>query len=92
MLAQVAEIQTDHNEPLVVEGIVINPHSSKTGIHRNLVAEFIKEGLPILPIYLSSSVKMRESHERCRPLIYLDRHHKLTCQFVELLQVLEAAD
>jgi hypothetical protein len=48
-----------------------------------------RKGLPVLPVYLSSSVKMRESHERCKPLIHLDPRHKLTTQFVELLNVLE---
>lgn len=92
VLAQVAELQADHNESLVVEGIVINHYLTTTGFHGNLVEELIKEGLPILPVYLGSSVKMRESHERCKPLIHLDRHHKLTCQFVKLLKVLEEAD
>jgi chromosome partitioning protein len=91
VLAQVTELQADHNEALAVEGIVINHYVSTTGFHRNLVEELIGEGLPILPVYLSSSVKMRESHERCLPLIYLDRHHKLTGQLVDLLHVLEAA-
>lgn len=92
VLEQVAELQADHNESLVVEGIVINHYVSTTGFHRNLVDELIKEGLPILPVYLGSSVKMRESHQRCLPLIHLDRHHKLTGQFVELLNVLEGAN
>ena len=89
VLAQVADLQADHNESLVVEGIVINHYSSATGFHRKLVDELIAEGLPVLPVYLSSSVKMRESHERCKPLIHLDPRHKLTTQFVELLNVLE---
>ncbi|APV42295.1 hypothetical protein PFAS1_24380 [Pseudomonas frederiksbergensis] len=38
-----------------------------TGFHRSLVEELITEGLPILPVYLGSSVKMRESDERCHP-------------------------
>ncbi|MGN2406707.1 ParA family protein [Pseudomonas syringae] len=92
VLEQVAEIQADHNQSLGVEGIVINHYLTTTSFHRNLVEELIKEGLPILPIYLSSSVKMRESHERCQPLIHLDRNHKLTRQFVDLLNVLEEAD
>lgn len=89
VLAQVADLQADHIESLVVEGIVINHYSSTTGFHRKLVDELIAEGLPVLPVYLSSSVKMRESHERCQPLIHLDPRHKLTTQFVALLDVLE---
>jgi len=42
-----------------------------------------------LPVYLASSVKMRESHEANRPLIHFDPRHKLTQQFVELHALLE---
>jgi chromosome partitioning protein len=90
VLAQVEELKADHNESLVVEGIVINQYSSTTGLHRTMVEALIEEGLPVLPIYLNSSVKMRESHEQCLPLVNLAPNHKLTGQFVELLHRLEA--
>ena len=45
--------------------------------------------LPVLPVYLNASVKMRESHEANTPLIHLDPRHKLTQQFVELHHWLE---
>lgn len=89
VLANVEELQTDHNESLVVEGIVINQFSSTAGLHRTIVQELISEGLPVLPVYLGSSVKMRESHELCLPLVHLDRRHKLTTQFLDLLSLLE---
>ena len=56
---------------------------------QQLLDELISEGLPVLPVYLSSSVKMRESHQACTPLIFLEPKHKLTQQFVELYQLLE---
>jgi len=34
---------------------------------------------------------MRESHQACMPLIYLDPRHKLTRQFIELHDYLENA-
>jgi chromosome partitioning protein len=34
---------------------------------------------------------MRESHQVCTPLIYLDARHKLTQQFVDLHDLLDAA-
>jgi chromosome partitioning protein len=37
-----------------------------------------------------SSVRMRESHQACLPLIHLDPRHKLTQQFVELHRLLES--
>ena len=46
---------------------------------------------PVLPVYLASSVRMRESHQQNKPLIHLDPRHKLTQQFVELHNLLENA-
>jgi len=43
----------------------------------------------VLPVYLGSSVKMRESHHANLPLIHLEPKHKLTQQFVELHSLLE---
>ncbi len=37
---------------------------------------------------LSSSVKVRESHEAAKPLPYMARSHKLTKQFEELYRVI----
>ncbi|MFJ3486918.1 ParA family protein [Pseudomonas sp. NPDC090202] len=91
VIAQVAELQLDHNESLSVEGIVVNQFIARTNLHETLINELIAEGLPVLPVYLNSSVKMRESHEASLPLIHLDPRHKLTQQFVELLTTLERA-
>jgi chromosome partitioning protein len=54
------------------------------------VDELLEEGLPVLDTKLSSSVKMRESHEQCVPLIHLAPRHKLTEEFVALFEELEA--
>ncbi|MGV8917302.1 MAG: ParA family protein [Pseudomonas sp.] len=91
VMAQVAELRTDHNDSLVVEGIVVNQFMSRAHLHQTLIDELIAEGLPVLPIYLNSSVKMRESHEVSVPLIHLAPSHKLTLQFVDLLTALERA-
>jgi chromosome partitioning protein len=53
------------------------------------VQELLAEGLPILEPYLSSSVKVRESHECAKPLCYLAPKHKLTQEFVALHSALE---
>jgi chromosome partitioning protein len=91
VIAQVAELRADHNEALQVEGVVVNQFVSRASLHRNLIAELLAEGLPVLPIYLSSTVKMRESHEVSIPMIHLEPRHKLSQQFVELLDVIERA-
>jgi chromosome partitioning protein len=92
VIAQISELRADHNESLVVEGIVVNQFVSRASLHQTLINELIAEGLPVLPIYLNSPVKMRESHEASMPLIYLEPRHKLTLQFVDLLTALERAD
>ena len=56
---------------------------------RQALYGLLAEGLPVLPVYLGSSVKMRESHHASLPLIHLEPRHKLTQQFVELHSLLE---
>lgn len=91
LLAEIEELKEDHNEDLVVEGIVVNQFQPRAALPQRLLDELIAEQLPVLPVYLGSSVKMRESHQACTPLIHLDPQHKLTRQFVELHELLESA-
>ena len=89
LLAEIEELREDHNEDLEVEGIVVNQFQPRAALPQQLLDELLAEQLPVLPVYLGSSVKMRESHQACTPLIYLDPRHKLTLQFVELHEYLE---
>ena len=89
VLGEIEEIQADHNENLRLEGIVVNQFQSRASLPRQLLDELALEALPLLPVYLMSSVKMRESHHACKPLIYLEPMHKLTQQFQALFQLLE---
>ena len=90
LLEQIEELREDHNEELAVEGIVVNQFQSRASLPQQLLDELIAEGLPVLPVYLGSSVKMRESHQACMPLVHLEPRHKLTQQFVELHELLES--
>ncbi|WXL25281.1 ParA family protein [Ectopseudomonas mendocina] len=92
LLAEIEELKEDHNEGLEVEGIVVNQFQPRASLPQQIIDELIEEELPVLPVHLMSSVKMRESHQACTPLIYLDRSHKLTQQFVELHDLLNEAD
>ena len=56
-----------------------------------MIDELLGEGLPVLPINLMSSVKMRESHGPVRRWCTTDPRHKLSQQFVELHDLLESA-
>ncbi|MCP1604727.1 ParA family protein [Pseudomonas citronellolis] len=90
LLREIEELKEDHNEGLEVEGIVVNQFQPRASLPQQLLDELVEEDMPVLPVYLMSSVKMRESHQVCTPLIYLDPRHKLTQQFVELHGLLEA--
>ena len=89
LLDNIGELQEDHNPELAVEGIVINQFSAQARLPGELVAELEQEGLPVFQAYLSSSVKMKESHRERRPLIDLAPRHKLTEQLVALHAELE---
>ncbi|MCY1277538.1 Chromosome partitioning protein ParA [compost metagenome] len=90
LMREIEELKDDHNEELEIEGIVVNQFQPRATLPQQLLDELIAEELPVLPVYLMSSVKMRESHQACTPLIHLDRSHKLTQQFVELHRLLDA--
>lgn len=91
LLNEIEEMRDDHNEALEVEGIVVNQFQPRAALPQQMIDELLGEGLPVLPINLMSSVKMRESHQACTPLVYLDPRHKLSQQFVELHDLLESA-
>ncbi|MBO0640371.1 ParA family protein [Pseudomonas stutzeri] len=91
LLNEIEEMKDDHNEALEVEGIVVNQFQPRAALPQQMIDELLGEGLPVLPINLMSSVKMRESHQACTPLVYLDPRHKLSQQFVELHDLLESA-
>lgn len=84
LMENVAEVRADHNNGLKVEGIVINQYQPRSRLPKQLVDELREEGLPLLNSKLTSSVKIRESHQLAKPLVWLDRRHKLTQAFAEL--------
>lgn len=84
LLKELEDIREEHNENLEVEGIVVNQFQSRASLPQQMLDELVAEGLPVLPAYLSSSVRMRESHQVNTPLIFLDGRHKLTQQFIAL--------
>ena len=88
LLDSVKEIQGDHNDELVVEGIVVNQFQPRASLPQRTVQELIDEGLPVLQPYLSASVKIKESHEQSKPMVHLDASHKVTLEFVALYETL----
>lgn len=88
LLENVGETQSDHNETLLVEGIVVNQFQSRASLPVKLVEELREEGLPIVQSHLSSSVIMKESHEKALPLVHLAPRHKLTEEYLALFNEL----
>jgi chromosome partitioning protein len=91
LLDNVKEIQQDHNKALHVEGIVINQFQPRATLPQQLVEELVNEGLPVLGSRLSSSVKIRESHQCSKPMIHFEPSHKLAQEYLALHQELAAA-
>jgi chromosome partitioning protein len=91
LIDNVNEIRADHNPELEIEGIVVNQFQPRANLPQRLVDELIAEGLPVFNSKLSSSVKIRESHDLCLPMIHLDARHKLTGEFVALYQEMQGA-
>lgn len=86
----IGDIQSDHNNDLKIEGIVVNQYMPRARHPREIVEGLKAEGLPILTTHLSSSVKIRESHQSARPMIFLDPRHKLTGEFIALYEEIES--
>ena len=90
LLDNTIELKQDHNPALEIEGVVINQFNAQARLPRELIEELREEQLPVLDSFLSSSVKMKESHHQAKPLIYLAPSHKLTQQFISLFDQLES--
>lgn len=91
LMENVAEIRADHNPHLVVEGIIVNQFQARATLPQKVVGELRAEGLPVLDSHLSSSVKIKESHQQATPMIHLERSHKLAQEFSALYDELDAA-
>ena len=91
LMDNVGEIRADHNPGLEIEGIIINQFQARASLPQQIINELREEGLPVLASFLSSSVKVKESHQQAKPMIHLDRSHKVTLEFAALFDELEAA-
>ena len=88
LMYNVQETQQDHNEKLKIEGIVVNQFQPRANASKTIVEALLEDDLPVLENKISSSVKMKESHNECRPLIYFAPKHKLTQEYLALFDEL----
>ena len=88
LMENIREVQSDHNRGLRIGGIVVNQFQPRARLPRQLVEELRSEGHPVLDTFVSSSVKIRESHTRACPMIHLDPAHKLSRELEALYDAL----
>ena len=84
LIEELEEIIEDHNPELTIEGIIVNQFQARAKLPQQAVEELIEYGFNLLTPYISSSVKVKESHSASKPLIYLDAKHKVTQEFCDL--------
>lgn len=92
LLDNALDLKQDHNPNLAIEGIVVNQFNGQANLPRALIAELKTEQLPVLDQFLSTSVKMKESHHTQKPLVFGAPSHKLTGEFIALFEHLEGID
>lgn len=90
MFDNIIEIRQDHNEELEIEGIVVNQFQSNANQPQRVVEELKDEEMPILDNVLTSSVKVKESHDASVPMIHFLPSHKITGQLIALYDELAA--
>ncbi|MDB4512283.1 ParA family protein [Arenicella sp.] len=86
---ELEEIIEDHNPDLLIEGVIVNQFQARAKLPQEAVKQLTKDKFKLLKPFISSSVKVKESHATNTPLIYLDRKHKVTQEFVELYATLK---
>jgi chromosome partitioning protein len=84
LIENINEIRADHNEDLEIEGIVVNQFQARARQPVRIVEELKAEGQPILDPALSSSVRVKESHELRTPMVLLDPSHRVTKEYLSL--------
>ncbi|MBS0289478.1 MAG: ParA family protein [Proteobacteria bacterium] len=85
----VTDIREKYNADLRVEGVIVNQYQPGAALPRRLVNELSNEGLPMISTFLTSSIKIRESHDAALPMIHFARYHKVTLEFLRIFQTLQ---
>lgn len=84
LLQNIDEVREDHNPCLHVDGIIVNQFQSRAKYPRQAVADLRESGLPVIEPFVSSSVRVRESHRARTPLVLMEPRHKVSQQFEQL--------
>lgn len=85
----VSDIRDKYHAKLRVEGVIVNQFQPSASLPKKLVDELSNEGLPIISTFLTSSIKIRESHDATLPMIHFAPNHKVTTEFLRIFQALQ---
>ncbi len=88
LMDELEEIIEDHNQDLEIEGVIVNQFQARAKLPQQAVEELAKAKFKLLKPFISSSVKVKESHASHTPLVFLDPKHKITLEFGELYKTL----
>jgi chromosome partitioning protein len=86
LMEELEEIIEDHNPDLEIEGVVVNHFQARAKLPQQAVDELVEAKFTLIKPFISSSVKVKESHAAHTPLVFLDSKHKITLEFVELYE------
>jgi chromosome partitioning protein len=86
LMEELDEIIEDHNSELEIEGVVVNQFQARAKLPQQAVDELVEAKFKLLKPFISSSVKVKESHAAHTPLVFLDPKHKITLEVVELYE------
>lgn len=89
LIRGVTEIREHYHSQLRVEGVIVNQYQPSASLPKKLVEELKVEGLPIIPTFLTQSVKIRESHDLASPMIHYAPKHKVTLEFLRIFHTLQ---
>jgi chromosome partitioning protein len=62
----------------------VNQFQGRANFPQQAVDELKEDGLPVLEPYISSSVRIRESHHAARPMVFFEASHKVSGEFEAL--------
>ncbi|MFQ3246227.1 MAG: chromosome partitioning protein [Arenicella sp.] len=86
LMEELEEIIEDHNPELEIEGVIVNQFQARAKLPQQAVDELVEAKFTLIKPFISSSVKVKESHAAHTPLVFLDSKHKITLEFVELYE------
>ncbi len=89
LLKGINDVRTLYHAKLQVEGVIVNQYVENAYLPQKQIAEISAEGLTIIEPYIHTSMKVRESHDACMPLIYFDKDAPITHQFTRIFNRIE---